>query len=228
MRIDMLNYPISGSHWLAYCIYKLINAQFIGICPSGTYEGAGTLGYIGKTHGQAPGWWESFNIETDALIVLVRNYKECMVRQRKLTFEAMREDCLGVQGTNVDYIAILQRYDEMPEDRRILIYYEDLMDNCDQELGCVMRFLGQWYGYFLSSISTFCLNLEEHKENSRQIYNAGVEHTPCQTKGEPIFHSKKLSQDDRLKIDSYLRVNFPEIFNKYLERYSETKIQNHV
>ncbi len=222
MRIDMLNYPISGSHWLGYCITQLTGACFIGVGPSGAYEGAGTLGYIGKTHGQAPGWWKFFNVETDALIVLVRNYKECMVRQRKLTFEAMREDCLGVQGTNVDYIAILKRYDEMPEDRRILIYYEDLMATPDREIIRVLRFLLSFgLSYYASDLSYFINTIEQHKERSRQAYNTGVEHTPCQTKGESIFHSKKLSQADKLKIDSFLRVNYPDIFKKYLVRYAE-------
>ncbi len=220
MRIDLLNYPISGSHWLAYCINVLTGAQFVGVDKSGTYECAGTLGYIGKTHGQSPGWWKSFNVEKDALIVLVRNYKECLVRQRKLTFDAMREDCLGVQGTNVDYVAILQRYDEMPKDRRILIYYEDLMGAPWGEISRLLKFLVP-FGFMHSGMVLFMQTIEQYKVYSRQIYNAGVEHTPCETKGEPIFHSKKLSQEDKLKIDSFLRVNYPDIFNKYLVRYAE-------
>lgn len=220
MRVDLLNYPISGSHWLAYCITQLTGAQFIGIGPSGTYPGVGELGYIGKTHGQSVGWWESFNLETDALIVLVRNYKECMVRQRKLTFEDLKADCQGARGINVDYIAILQLYDKMPDNRRILVYYEDLMVDCVLEVNRVIEFL-RTFGVSSQPIQVLEDNFEWHKENSRKLYDRGFQHTPCETRGETVFHSNKLSDSVKRQIDSYLREIYPELFNKYLVKYIE-------
>ena len=145
------------------------------------------------------------------------------MRQRKLTAEAMIADCQGARGTNVDYIAILQRYDEMPDDKRLLVYYEDLMVDPAPVLGMVFMFLEKFnykpVGRFSEPMVDFLNGIDWHHERSRKLYNNGFEHTPCETTGELIHHSKKLPVEEVQKIDEYLEVTYPDIFQKYLMRY---------
>ena len=235
----LLSYPRSGSTWLRYCIEFLTKRLTKGYdTPGVTMEnGLGRLVDIGvdcnkppivyKRHGHTPRERSFYDMDNDNLILLLRNYKECVVRHHigKQNFEKMfYSQTQGYRNGSLDYVGCLQTY-EAWRGKKLLIYYEDLISDPEPELEKVLNLLGADRTHLRELVD----HLDFHRKQSVHVY-AGENQTGghlSYTKGDPdklLFHSQQLSEKQKKVWDQHLRNNYPDITRKYLKRYQEPDI----
>jgi hypothetical protein len=210
----IIGYPRSGNNFTRYIIRHIANKE------------------VGYAHGNQEAFWT--NPKIGPRIFVLRNYKECIPRHLAFkTFERIIDqlqdlnsiDYLGKNwkdwkgriigpGMRTDYISLIRYYDEYP-DKKMMIYYEDLITDTSTEVRRINDFLNS-VG-MPSNCTEFLDDLKNHAKTSRKQY-----HEPCFSGGDKVlYHSKEIPEEDRKKVDEYLKAKFPEIFEKYLKRYSE-------
>jgi len=156
-----------------------------------------------------------FDKNQDYLILLVRNYKECLIRdlrRMKTVWEAL-------SAPHFLYLENLKLYDIWNVDRKILIYYEDFLLHPRETLERLLLFLNE----SLDPLDPFFDQFEMHRHNSLTFYQAYI--GPSLSQGENLhFHSNSLSPKIRIAMDQQVQSKEPELFYTYLTRYSEPKI----
>lgn len=201
----ILGYPRSGNHWLMYCLKECF----------------GNSPYY--SHGNNKNFYEVADKGNGTYICIVRNYKECIVRHEDTVslnkiFSQLQNQLDFVKNDKTDYIAILDWFDKYVDDQKYLIYYEDLILDPKTEMYKIANFVKRTE----HNIDDFIEHLDKHKEQSLKNYNDNIQRTI--TNGEPnklIYYSKKLSVENKKKIDQHIENNYPELFQKYLIRYKE-------
>lgn len=136
----------------------------------------------------------------DRLILVIRNYKESFVRTYKQSWYGMR-----------DYIHNTIEYDAFPGEKMIA-YYEDFV-RTPAAMTQIMKFLRV-------SVPDD-VDWDAIGKRSREFYHQMAR---CHTIENPmdfLFHSRKLSQARRERIDEMMRSRYPSLFEKYWKRYSE-------
>lgn len=157
-------------------------------------------------------------------IIIVRNYKECIIRQHKI--ENIRKynsvsDFLQDKKTKhspYEYMENIVKFDEF-KGEKIFIYYEDLITKPETELPKLASF----FKFPSQKVDEFLENLESHKEASIAAYTK-KQHT-SETSGNTThltFHAdKNLSDEEKITFDKYFEARSKEVFDKYLKRYAE-------
>lgn len=211
----LLSSPKSGNTWVRYCIETLTDydTNFTQLSPKP--EGAPI---IAKSHSIHPNKAKQLGREKK-LILLVRNYKEILCR-----YASFRKPGLGVGRLNqlLDMIAKkefhyfhnLESYDIWDEDKKLLLYYEDIIKNPRESLEKLVEFLEGDPNTF----ETFMERYEEHQKRAIKIYDANFHGSSTKGKGT-IYHSKKASPQRLKKIDDLVMTTYPELTEKYLMRY---------
>jgi|7_EtaG_2_1085326.scaffolds.fasta_scaffold00195_29 hypothetical protein len=155
------------------------------------------------------------------LIVLVRNYKECILRHTAPS--PKNRFLLKVKDYWEDYYRSLKFYDKHPGPK-LLFYYEDLID--DKKLVDVLHELNE----FMSSsppcyeelLQRFIEKLQIHREQSLEFYNAvaqvGGSHSDSKSS---IFHSRQFELHKKQDVDNHFESVEPELYKKFLKRYKE-------
>lgn len=169
----------------------------------------------------------------DYLIVIVRNYRECFIRymlqeaqEAELLFKPQDvlnmtkqicaldsiPDCYNASA--IDYINILRCYDEWNPKTRVLVYYEDLVEDFDATMEACLKKMN--VDIRSSSFNEFLIQKKERFNESRETYRYGETMS-----GNNINHhtEKWLSTDIIKQIDEELRMNFPYFWHKYLSHY---------
>lgn len=155
--------------------------------------------------------------EEDLLIFVLRNPKEVFVRNRPAK-EIVDLINKGIFSSHIDlYFRDLALFHVWPEDKKILIYYEDLIAFPEKNLKNILEFLNEPLG---ETFAEFMSNYDQHKKKALSIKET-LSHN--YTNGEEVFfHSKKLSKADRHKIDTYIARIYPILWETYLkEAYAE-------
>ncbi|MBD3279079.1 MAG: hypothetical protein GF388_12330, partial [Candidatus Aegiribacteria sp.] len=234
----LLSYPRSGNTWLRYCIEFLTKRPTRSYNPDDNTPINTGLGrfvdididydappIVYKTHGHRYNEKQSYDMDNDKLIVLVRNYKECLVRHHiggagslDRKFYAQTQ---GYRDGETDYIGYFQIYEQW-QGKKILIYYEDLITDLEAELLKVLKLL-EYDGSYLRELMD---NIGFHKKQSIGLYskNPPTIASASFTKGDSdklIFHSQKLTDKQKREWDRHLEEKFPDILQKYLRRYQE-------
>jgi len=124
-------------------------------------------------------------MDDDSLIVLVRNYKECIPRHHgNRNIDGMfYAQTQGHRDGSLDYVGILETY-EAWRGNKVLIYYEDLMSDPEPKLRKVMGILNSEE----SLLNELMDNLDLHRKRSIRVY-AGEDQTGGHrsfTKGDPV------------------------------------------
>lgn len=215
----LLSYPRSGSTWLRYCIEYLTGRPTVGQEPTGEQGGAsfdtplihkGRTDYIvKKRHAILP------TTEKEPLILLLRNYKECIVRHNinnGISLETLKGSAKGKAiktPKKVDYISNLIEYNQW-ENEGHLIYYEHLMTTPGRVLGSLMYFMNN----YTANVDKFIDEIDKHKKICLELYGKSV------TKGKMLsYHVNRI--DNPKEWDNYLWDNFPKIYNNYLTHYAD-------
>lgn len=226
-QTTLLSYPRSGVSWLRYIVRNLI-----GLPDIDAHKADDTSSLVRKTH-----WINSEAEITGKLIVIVRNYKEAIVRHNKDhpdnddNFKFSHS--LDIKPTiepAVSYIHPLYMYESWDNDKKLLIYYEDLVND---DLSVQIDWQAWCPAY--SSIYAICNFLtlpnfrawdfvqdyEHHKERSIKLYTN--EDNKPETKGkESVYHSNRLTDIQKLEWDATISFMYPSIYDKYLTRYAES------
>lgn len=200
----VLGYPRSGNHWLVYCMKYAINQS------------------LWFSHGNNLKFWDNCkNKNYSSIVFILRNYKECVVRHCETNIDIIKKELSGDGPTEKiksksDYLAILKLFDSYDKDKKILVYYEDLISNPENELNR----LADYFNVDKNNVQTFMNNFNEHKNNSLKW--CGNETQKPETNGNNIIHhSNKLTKEQRIELDELVMKNNKELFEKYLTRYSE-------
>lgn len=205
----VVGYPRSGNHWLKYCIENALNIP-IGFCHA---NGVNVWNYIS-------------NDNSLRLVMIVRNYKECVIRHvcssNKFNFfNIILSEMSGVTPVEVkkknktDYVALLNLFNNYAHEK-ILIYYEDLITEPEKEL----YRLAEFFKVEDHNIKEFMNDFKKHKRKSLRI-TAGETQKPETNGNALIHHSNKISKPRRIELDNHLIENFSDLFEKYLKRYKE-------
>ncbi len=224
----LLSYPRSGNTWYRYCIEYLTKKPTVGYAGFEKtvvwdYEPLGFSIDIGvnlnadniliKRHGI-----ECLYEEVESVILLIRNYKECIVRHccssknnKNFNISMLKNACHKGNGVKQDYVGLIEYYDQFPKEKMV-VYYEDLVDCLKPTLKKSLQFLNeddQYLESFMSDIQ------HQHKECMSLYGNS-------QTKGKnSIFHSTRMSAEQKTMWDNYLIEYNNELYDKYLKRYKE-------
>jgi len=244
-KIFFLSYPGSGTHWLLYCIEKLGRIKTFWEGGSrAVFENPKLLSqdkydknYV--IHATHLCWKENgiaFHQKNNhGLIAIVRNYKEAVVKKKSrhdsvLNMKNIFYDLEGRENiiekgnhADHDYIRILKKY-HFYKNPKILIYYEDLLENPERELIKIVKFLNKNFGSYYNrpEIENFVNNLEPNKKDCLERYSKTIEKpSTFGDKNKLNFHQNKIKEGQRLEIDEFIQKKYPLLYNKYLIRYGE-------
>ena len=218
----LVSYPRSGNTWIRYCIEYLTKQLTIGSLnnPNPIEKGIGYCTDIGvdfskdiilnKQH-----FIKDEQINNNKIIFILRNYKEVIVKQH-------------YQGTPADftkefkkrlyrkYMTLLEKYNKWDENKRILIYYEDLINKIKIKsiLKKILHFLD-----ININITDFMNNYEYHKRQCVQLYETHI--GTSNTKGNKEKHHSNKLKEYRHEWDDFLIEKYPDLFMDYLWRYRE-------
>lgn len=225
-RVGLLSYPRSGNTWLRYAIEYLTNRPTCEVrCfkPNETdlsklYFPIGHNFDLGTDFSRVPVIKLHFiknrevTPQKDYLILVLRNYKECIYRHTGSKSCAIN----AIQQTKNWYYQNIKIFDTWPKKRRLLLYYEELITNPQkvyEQLTCFMKEGDERVGPFLADLDHHrknCISLYEDKENRSH------------TKGESaIYHSKKMPLLTRQKFDKAAKRALGSLYETYVGHYKE-------
>jgi len=218
-KVLIMSYPRSGNTWLRYSLEHITKIQTyecgMKLCtPEGIKNpykvqfGSGKP-FIHKEH--FPKDCDRFSPSKDKIILLLRNYKECIIRHGSLK----QFDNTKFRKNQIEvYINNLKYYNKW--NNKIVIYYEDLISNFEKCFSSVVNFLN----LNKSDFKTFLDNYENHKKQGIICYCYGKRYSSTKGNNE-IFHSTKANKNDLIECDNYISNKYPQIFESFLKRYKE-------
>lgn len=169
--------------------------------------------------------------ESHLLIALVRNFKENGTRnlydlntnssqsiqellKNTSSFPILKKFIMGktIDKRNyLPYFEILNIYDSWPEDKRLLIYYENLITHPEKEAKRIAAFLSLNEENLVERVNHLQQKILENFSNRHKSYTSGK---------DLLAYSKKLSKEEHYFLDNYVKSTYPVLWEKYLSRYS--------
>lgn len=224
----LFSYPRSANTWTRYCLEYLttrptfhrFNFHSTVNIPLGW-----TAGFevnlnkppIYKVHHFSEIQRAGGDISADTLILLVRNPKEALTRQvgKNKLLQIIRSN-----STHHDvelYFSELHAYIKWNANKKIIIHYEDLIQDPVNTLVRLLDFLKEP----ADRLELFMQNYEAHRKTARSIYKEAVSDG-----NDVFFHSKKLTLEERQEIEAWIVKRHPELWDTFLkDRYSERVIR---
>lgn len=220
--VYLASFPRSGNTWMRYYLEyltkrpsgkaNLINKRAVG------HNGALSFvfdlkvdfdkPYILKIHSG-----KGLNELNGYLILLIRNYKEVVVRHSKGKELQVHEETFAssLQG----YVDLIHLFESWPEDKRFLVYYEDLIENPHDVFYKLTAFMEEGE----ERIGPFMENLEKHRQNAIDFYNQVAAGSQSEGKSA-LFHSEVLTKEQKEAMDTFIIANAsPSFQERYLQRY---------
>jgi hypothetical protein len=154
------------------------------------------------------------------VILVIRNYKECILRHHKkawpkysnivsmLTDEELRQPASW-------YIKNIDAFDKF-EEEKLLIYYEDLLENPLETILDLSVFIG-----LDKERSQLLLDdMDAQYQNSVAAYTRGGHRSETSATKDLNFHARtKLTKEEVREFDDFYFTNHHRLANKYLRRY---------
>lgn len=216
----LLSYVRSGSTWLSESIKamspSMVPASFINKVQRHTAKYQIDLldipphHYL-KLHDPLIVLSQSENSPNNKLIVIVRNYLECMI-SIKGDFETIYQDISNNWDHN--YFKILELYDSWDPNQRILVYYEDLITDFSSEMKKIVDFLH----IPPRNLEELMENYEDHRSTVLESYDRI--HQLKSTGQEVFHHSKNVPLIRLVQMESIVKKKYPSLWEKYLQRYA--------
>lgn len=223
-RTFLLSYPRSGNTWTRYCI------EYITQRPSFNrfnfkHDINFPLGWLAdfpidinkspieKVHFANELKSTGANNELDALILIVRNPKETLVRHlgKTVLMAAVQENKMP-KNLKI-YFEALEIFDDWRSPKKMIIYYEDLLQAPESVLLEILAFLNE----STDKLQEFLNDYANHKKKCLSLYKESAS-----AGNDLLFHSKSLSAQERTQIDMWAEKQFPILWEKYLKnRYAE-------
>jgi len=229
----LISYPRSGLHWT---LYQLVSLSHKAAC-----QGNFSYHYWDRdvlhNFGEYPNpnnillytshvLHDSTNISsTDKLILLIRDYKECLPRNIGYDIDRMSSIIsLDPNYTRLEnsydvgfaYFVNLYKFNEF-EGEKLIIYYEDLVVNPKKVITNVLDFLN----VTPINLNEFYQELIYHKKKCLERYRV---QGGSKSRGRDIhFHKKKLGPRLIKTLDNLVKTHHGLLWENYLKRY-EMKI----
>lgn len=230
----LLSYPRSGNSWLRFCIeaisqqpsypdsdyiqhlrqyIKITNQRYVLRKEHSLYDDSDGILY-NDVDGYLPIAKDKKIYRKEKLILLLRNYKECLVRQVADISDLVPEERDYINSNHrFNYVENIIEYDAWPESIRLLIYYEDLIIHPQKTLKKCVDFLG----LNDTSLNNFMQQYEFYWNKSIIAYD---NYYGSATKGKHmISHSCTWSKEKSILWDNKIKANHNDLFEKYLKRY---------
>lgn len=218
----LISYPRSGTNWIRYVIEYLTNRPTPGenrlVRGHKPWFRLLNGGYIVDRAHNA----QSIINNYSKIVLILRNYKECFLRQ----FQKQRADFNSVSDLLLDenlhtpcswYINNIKAFEEFKGAKKKL-YFEDMINKPLEFIDDLVEFLD----LPTKKLNHLKENLSEHQNNSVGLYTKrGKKSFTNGNKNNLKLHSSSLSKSQLLEFDNFYLSNFPNITNKYLERYLE-------
>ncbi|MBE9061256.1 sulfotransferase domain-containing protein [cf. Phormidesmis sp. LEGE 11477] len=163
----------------------------------------------------------------EKVLLLVRNYKECLVRHLSEEWKAASTVTDFLEGKSALqpaywYIKNLQAYDKF-RGEKALLYYEDLVTQPASTLSQFLDFMD--FSHKSKSLEEFKQDLSFHKQRSISLYTDNQQSVTLGDEEQLRYHSKKaLTPEERNEFDLYYQSRYPKLYKKYLARYSEPHV----
>lgn len=248
-HIYILGYPKSGNNLFCFALSNILNESVLLSKPSGLPEvwftptpldpsadlsslQPNSIYSILFSHNPVSLKLKQANQDRDYLIVLVRNYRESIIRLATQTEEARKtftpekalsliqnlqplstmSDCYQVNNGE-NYINVLRCYDNWNPKTRILVYYEDLLTDFESTMAdCLMKL-----GVQECAFDEFIAHKEERFKQCRDSYRYGK----TMSGGDLAYHQKTwLTPELSKQMDLFMQQKFPYYWNQYLQRYA--------
>ena len=214
----LITYSRSGTNWLRYVI-ELLSGR-----PTPGHERlhGGDDFVVDRAH-------QGYRVasEYQRIILVVRNYKESLVRHsidewtankdgsHRMDVVGFLEDKSGRQPPEW-FIENIRAFDAFTGDK-LLLYYEDLMTEPESELRKLIEFLD----LPRDGVGDLFANLDEHRQRSVDLYR---QNQASYTEGDANKLSQHsdalLSDDEKRAFDDYYADRYPELFRRYLSRFA--------
>lgn len=180
-------------------------------------------------HTHNPSHLRLIDKKSNKLLLVIRNYKNWMIRQhiaelvkRNLPVPnpISAEWCLQtlqIRKTALQYFLFLRAYDQWPQNTRLMLHYEDLVESPKECLQKIQSFLGKES----SDIEADLEMLAELKAKSKEFYNTRLAHYGGSLSSGTSNYTDAVSKEDLRGIDEKIRRINPKLFDTYVARYRE-------
>ena len=150
--------------------------------------------------------WDKWDENRDTLLVLVRDYKECIIRNNDALCNQPKYQKQSAEA----YMHVIKTYHDW-KGPKLMVFYEDLLIEPKRELARIAKHL-ELDG---TKAQLFYDDLSQHKTRSIQLYHPGS--ATQGTAHKLHFHSRRKSQAAQ-KI-SVLVAGYPPYLYDYVKRY---------
>lgn len=221
IECTLVSYPRSGQTWLRYCFEVITDLSVYGNIPL-TDELNYNLSVVKKninyfklatTHNF---YASQEKHKSNKLILLLRNYKECIRRHREDNYFddlISKKYCIKEEPS---YLMNLKLFDECNLEK-IYIYYEDLIVYPKETLIKVFNFMNiKTY-----DIDNFMKNYKIHKNKSVSKYKDIFKKENQTTNGDKLLYYSLGKEKENKLMEDYLKFYFPKLYNKFLKVYDE-------
>ena len=228
LPLYLLSYPRSGNTWMRYCLEYIYNQPTEGESKN-NIDDAAVLSRLDPHHRydtKRPVAIKRHRVRPSDdtakfLILIVRNYKEVIVRQNiEHQDDDFRFDLVTqpVSKCGFGYMEVLQEFDYW-RGERLIIYYEDLITKFSDTITKVVDTIG----IPINNSEDLIVRYDYHKKRSLSNYDnfKNDKSLTMGDKNKTIYHSKQLSGNQKARWDKSLQERYPLLFEKYLKRYQE-------
>ena len=207
----LVTYPRSGTNWIRYIIETLTDKP----SPGKARQRKGTDYGIDRAHAI-----KRFGKHYESMILVLRDYRECLIRHNSELFlyyqnvQMFMDDDVVISKPSW-YMENIKSFEEF-EGEKLLMYYEDLLNDPEKEIARVGSFLGVGK----DRVEAFINDLDTQQQRSINSYSSSHKSFTSGDVNKQDFHSRKhLSQEQQMDFDNYFQSNYPVLFEKYLTRY---------
>lgn len=220
----LLSYRRSGTHMIMYIISYLTKRP----CGDSRFDlitnANHDLPRVFQVHNlnQTKSWYEiNLNPAEDYLLLIVRNYKECMMREFLDDYEKvvrhLQDPSEDIESLR--YFENLENFDRWDPERRLLVYFEDVISDPKRECQRLLGFLNQSDEY----LENFIHDVDAHFAASLDFYaaNEGGTFSRCEdaNSSNVTYHTELLPEGIEEEMDRIVLEKYPELCFKYLSRY---------
>ena len=206
----IVSHTKSGRHWFQHAVKELTGKRVKGLHIKKYRSLSAPKKSLWCTH--SPRLERLMSDETNRLIVPLRNYKELILRYTRHLGEKERLKALNDVTYYQRYLGYVKYYDSWNEKTRLLYYYEDMMTKTEETLRSILKFIDEP----LDKLPEFIQNLPQHR---RKCFIK----TPGRaiSYGELIYYSKNIPKDVLVNMDTIMKREAGDLYDKYLKRYQE-------
>ncbi len=217
--ICVLGYPESGGFWLDISLNDMLSTlDQRGVIRSDPH--LKRLSYSAVQLGL-----EKLDKSQNYLIVIVRNYRECMMlrylENPEMSLDVLKREYQVLSESAADltvganYAANLKWYDEWDEGKRFLVYYEDLIQYPEATFKALIRLLGK--------DETLVDQFMDHFIEKRKLAFGDPRELELLNKGL-LYHTSLMPKEKILAVDEFMKTKYPAYWEKYLCRYEYQEV----